>query len=1573
MPVLSPQLVRARLRALLPQRDVVLEPAAPPVVPTPVVVQAQQQRTEVIFDDFAEGEDWGAASPPPISRSIPFSPQNVIHNHHHQPRLSDGSESLASSTDATMGGTASSSVPSLSTRRGDGGVSLGSTHESIDISPVGRTANVYGIDGKGGDARSGDWGSGGDDDSSGSGSESQSDASPPARRMTLAPPPPPQPPFLSKQITFASKNEVNNGRGAGGGQLGASERDHRNNNNNNNNINQIDGDSSTVTTISDIGPRPTAARVMREAVRRETYGRLVAAAVAERSSPPPIDSASLLLPASPKAQAAALHLSPLSPGLRKRRGVGNDNNIETPTPVIPLQNNVDNSIITAASVSASAASSSSNAVVGIVTRGRAPSIVTINDDASSVTASSTVSASIDLLVDHGNSVKIPASPPFLLSAPIPLFGVREGAAPQVPYRESTADNEDDYDFAIVVRAVVSPRQAASLVRAKAAAEARVVGAQAARDGGGGSALAFARAVSGTAAGAGAALARRLAVLASSALSPSGAKHFNADATWATGASAIASPPIMEKDKENLGATAPTICGPPPLLGATNAVEDGWYNEWDEEMSDGDDDGGDGEVKGIGEDEIEGREGGDKDEKQRKKPMTGGADDYDDDDEDGGGAAGIFMRGVMLAASSTLTTGASAAAAPPPKSAMFALSPGFLGNKTEVVPKATYACGEILAAIRAAGLEAARVRSLSRRTWLIKVRAPEWRLELEAEKVRLRMRRHDGGWSKYRRSLRAAFAIGGGCDGTSLFHSSDRQTLINHVLRSAMREGGADLGDNSPLAAFIDDMFPLHMKARLTELRSDLLAPWRPLRSTDEFDRVGAVRDSWYEPPVLIDVATVAANARAAAIVNHASNFSIPPNNDGGYEKDSGNGGVDDDKSVAETHAAKNRFRYCCCCGSAFTSKSLPKPIAAFLQWIMNLLIIRAIWTSVVVVQKMIRSTARLAKSIVSLPLDRIAAYFGETIAFQFAWTQFYTRWLLAPALAGIAVFIAQLWYGAVETPYSPLLTLAMAIWSMFFLAAWKRRTAELAARWGVLGYEAEEGLRPAFAGRWVANATTGEVSRVYSPTRRALTYAITVPATIAAVASLVAMLILVFSARDNVLSAYSRVAGVKSLRDAIASNPILAMRVIDGGDLAPLPPVPEPVNIGQVMRAAWAHGVSSFINAPPRAWRPTDGENTPFGFTTAQLAAADAAGLLAIVNAAVDRGVDNAARSGDSGGSVGGGISWSANQLGTLPALNMDAVHAYFTSSGDLYWWLAMTTPPLVLGIIMPILDACFSRIALVMNDAENHATESAYRNARIAKVFLFRFTAAFISLFWYAFSPSQSLIQLAVQLAVYLVFGQWWSLFLEAAIPAVRRRLADWALARRVRSAEDSGLTEGRRGRRLMRHALTTAWSEARLPRYDGFDVFSSALIQWGHVTFFAWAFPLAPAVALVFNVIVMRANAFKLVNSQRPIAAKASGIGIWFSVLEAMALAAVLVNCAQLALVSRAVGNYLPTGLSSSARLLLIFVVEHVVLALHLALPVLLPPTPERVRRRLARDDFALMKLQIGRVSLHQAAHEG
>lgn len=56
-----------------------------------------------------------------------------------------------------------------------------------------------------------------------------------------------------------------------------------------------------------------------------------------------------------------------------------------------------------------------------------------------------------------------------------------------------------------------------------------------------------------------------------------------------------------------------------------------------------------------------------------------------------------------------------------------------------------------------------------------------------------------------------------------------------------------------------------------------------------------------------------------------------------------------------------------------------------------------------------RSCSRFWGNVLTQPLDRIAAYFGETVAFYFAWLEYYTHWLIVPSVAGVLLFLYQTW------------------------------------------------------------------------------------------------------------------------------------------------------------------------------------------------------------------------------------------------------------------------------------------------------------------------------------------------------------------------------------------------------------------------------------------------------------------------------------------------------------------------------------------------------------------------------------
>ena len=69
--------------------------------------------------------------------------------------------------------------------------------------------------------------------------------------------------------------------------------------------------------------------------------------------------------------------------------------------------------------------------------------------------------------------------------------------------------------------------------------------------------------------------------------------------------------------------------------------------------------------------------------------------------------------------------------------------------------------------------------------------------------------------------------------------------------------------------------------------------------------------------------------------------------------------------------------------------------------------------------------------------------------------------------------------------------------------------------------------------------------------------------------------------------------------------------------------------------------------------------------------------------------------------------------------------------------------------------------------------------------------------------------------------------------------------------------------------------------------------VIQYGFVTIFVAAFPLAPLLALINNVFEIRLDAYKYTTQmRRPIAQQVKDIGIWYSILEGMTYLAVVFN---------------------------------------------------------------------------------
>ena len=77
-------------------------------------------------------------------------------------------------------------------------------------------------------------------------------------------------------------------------------------------------------------------------------------------------------------------------------------------------------------------------------------------------------------------------------------------------------------------------------------------------------------------------------------------------------------------------------------------------------------------------------------------------------------------------------------------------------------------------------------------------------------------------------------------------------------------------------------------------------------------------------------------------------------------------------------------------------------------------------------------------------------------------------------------------------------------------------------------------------------------------------------------------------------------------------------------------------------------------------------------------------------------------------------------------------------------------------------------------------------------------------------------------------------------------------------------------------------------------FEEYSEIVIQFGHVTLFAAACPVAPVLALLNNLVEIRGDALTLAWSRRPFitSAVSTGIGVWIQLLEAISMMSILTN---------------------------------------------------------------------------------
>uniref|UniRef100_A0A914WVY8 Anoctamin n=1 Tax=Plectus sambesii TaxID=2011161 RepID=A0A914WVY8_9BILA len=270
---------------------------------------------------------------------------------------------------------------------------------------------------------------------------------------------------------------------------------------------------------------------------------------------------------------------------------------------------------------------------------------------------------------------------------------------------------------------------------------------------------------------------------------------------------------------------------------------------------------------------------------------------------------------------------------------------------------------------------------------------------------------------------------------------------------------------------------------------------------------------------------------------------------------------------------------------------------------------------------------------------------------------------------------------------------------------------------------------------------------------------------------------------------------------------------------------------------------------------------------------------------------------------------------------------------------LTSVTAALLNLIVILLLSWVYTGLAWQLTDWECPRTQTEWENSYTFKVFLFQFINYYSSLFYIAFfkgkfsgvpgavdedreqgkyrvfgyrlescDPAGCMVELVIQLAIIMVGKQFFSGFVEIGMPMCMNAFRNWR--HHLPGTKKQKMERRRKTEKAKRSVDETDQSVPRwerdyalnaVPEQFLFDEYLEMVIQFGFVTLFVAAFPLAPLFALLNNIMEIRLDAYKfVVASRRPMPARAKNIGVWTSILDGVSKMAVLTNACVIAFTS-------------------------------------------------------------------------
>ncbi|XP_052794757.1 anoctamin-4-like isoform X2 [Mya arenaria] len=286
------------------------------------------------------------------------------------------------------------------------------------------------------------------------------------------------------------------------------------------------------------------------------------------------------------------------------------------------------------------------------------------------------------------------------------------------------------------------------------------------------------------------------------------------------------------------------------------------------------------------------------------------------------------------------------------------------------------------------------------------------------------------------------------------------------------------------------------------------------------------------------------------------------------------------------------------------------------------------------------------------------------------------------------------------------------------------------------------------------------------------------------------------------------------------------------------------------------------------------------------------------------------------------------------------------------------------------ILGRIYDYVARKLTDWENHRTDTKYNDALIIKLFAFQFVNNYSSCFYIAFVRGRldtgmfgndkytdncegtCMSQLSFQILVLMITKPLpkfatdvimpWALKLWrkhcqccACIPFLRKLL-------KINTKPDS--------------EKSLLEIECEKPTLGNFTLgeYTEKCILYGLMMLFAASFPLAPLLAILFLMIDIRVDAWRMLwVNQRPQAIIAEDIGTWFVILNFLNFCGVVSNAFLIAFTSTWGSKY-----STADKLWIVIGFEHIVFSVKFLVAYMIPDVPGSVALARRKKRFQIQK---------------